>query len=78
MPTCVPVQCPIPNSPKNGKALYTAVAYKSVVNYECNYGFMVVGDSTRTCGEDKKWSGGGEAPLCKVVSYSWIDKMWYE
>ena len=47
LPTCVPVQCPIPDSPVNGKAMYTAVAYKSVVSYECKYGFMIVGDATR-------------------------------
>jgi hypothetical protein len=47
LPTCVPVQCQIPDSPVNGKAMYTAVAYKSVVSYECKYGFMIVGDATR-------------------------------
>ena len=33
------------------------IAIKSVVTYTCKYGFMVVGDATRTCGEDKQWSG---------------------
>ena len=65
LPTCIPVQCPIPNGITNGKALYTAVAYKSVVNYECSYGFMVIGDRTRTCGEDKQWSG--DTPTCVVI-----------
>ena len=64
LPTCIPVQCPIPDTIDRGKALYTAVAYKSVVNYECNYGYMVVGAGTRTCGEDKQWRG--EQPVCKV------------
>lgn len=47
LPACVPVQCPIPDSPVNGKAMFTAVAYKSVVSYECKYGFMIIGDATR-------------------------------
>ena len=47
LPTCVPVQCGLPESPENGKAHYTALAYKSVVTYTCKYGFMVVGDGTR-------------------------------
>ena len=50
-------QCTVPDSPHNGKAHFTAVAYKSVVTYKCKYGFMIVGDGTRTCGEDKHWSG---------------------
>ena len=66
LPTCVPVQCKIPDSPVNGKALYTAVAYKSVVTYKCKHGFMIVGDSSRTCGEDKHWSG--EMPKCKEIN----------
>ena len=61
-----PVQCPIPDSPVNGKAMFTAVAYKSVVSYECKYGFMVVGDATRACGEDKRWSG--REPECKEIN----------
>lgn len=66
LPTCVPVQCGLPESPVNGKAHYTALAYKSVVTYTCKYGFMVVGDATRTCGEDKEWSG--LEPKCKEIN----------
>ena len=66
LPTCVPVQCGLPESPENGKAHYTALAYKSVVTYTCKYGFMVVGDGTRTCGEDKRWSG--QDPKCKEIN----------
>ena len=47
LPTCIPVQCDIPRNPKNGKAIYTAVSYKSVVKYECNFGYMLVGNGTR-------------------------------
>ena len=62
----MPVQCGLPESPENGKAHYTALAYKSVVTYTCKYGFMVVGDDTRTCGEDKRWSG--QDPKCKEIN----------
>ena len=47
LPTCIPVQCDIPHNPNNGKAIYTAVSYKSVVKYECNFGYMLVGNGTR-------------------------------
>ena len=32
LPSCIPVQCDVPANPLNGKAIYTAVAYKSVVS----------------------------------------------
>lgn len=57
------VQCPTPENPKNGKAIFTSFSYNSVVSYECNYGFTLVGESSRRCGADKKWSG--QLPSCK-------------
>lgn len=57
------VQCPAPDSPKNGRAIYTSTSYNSVVSYECRYGYTLVGESSRRCGADKKWSG--TLPVCK-------------
>lgn len=57
------VQCPPPENPKNGKAIYTSCSYNSVVSYECKYGFTLVGESSRRCGADRKWSG--QIPVCK-------------
>jgi len=62
--SCSPaVQCPNPENPPNGKAIYTSCAYNSVVSYECKQQFRLIGDSTRRCGPDRMWSG--EAPVCK-------------
>ena len=47
LPRCEAVHCSIPRDPGAGKALFTSVSYKSTVSYECNYGYMVVGDLTR-------------------------------
>ncbi|XP_059474921.1 sushi, von Willebrand factor type A, EGF and pentraxin domain-containing protein 1-like isoform X2 [Neocloeon triangulifer] len=64
--SCSPaVQCPTPENPTNGKAIYTSCAYNSVVSYECKQGFRLIGDSTRRCGPDRQWSG--EPPACKQV-----------
>lgn len=60
------VQCPTPDNPKNGKAIYTSVSYNSVVSYECRYGYTIVGESSRRCGADKKWSGS--LPQCKEIN----------
>ncbi|XP_055680814.1 uncharacterized protein LOC129788622 isoform X2 [Lutzomyia longipalpis] len=69
VPTCVlvtSVQCPPPENPKNGRAIYTSVSYNSIASYECKYGFKITGDSSRRCGADKKWSG--TLPVCKEIN----------
>lgn len=60
------VVCPIPESPKNGKAIYTSLSYNSVVSYECRYGYTLVNDSSRRCGADRRWSNG--LPQCKEIN----------
>ncbi|XP_045513614.1 uncharacterized protein LOC123707539 isoform X2 [Pieris brassicae] len=77
LPTCVlvtQVQCPPPEAPRHGKAVYTSCAYNSVVSYECKYGYRLVGDATRRCGADKKWSG--TQPLCKEINCGHPGQLW--
>nr|XP_003703173.1 PREDICTED: uncharacterized protein LOC100877094 [Megachile rotundata] len=67
-PQCVQlttVQCPKPENPVNGKAVYTSYAYNSIVSYECDYGYTVVGAATRRCGADRKWTG--KTPTCQEI-----------
>ena len=66
LPTCIPAQCRIPESPLNGKAVYTTVSYKSVVSFQCSYGFMLAGNGTRTCQADQQWSG--RQPHCVEIN----------
>nr|XP_045606863.1 sushi, von Willebrand factor type A, EGF and pentraxin domain-containing protein 1-like [Procambarus clarkii] len=65
LPTCKPIQCNIPDDPDNGKATYNSVFYNAVVSYDCKYGYMIVGPSTRRCGPDTQWSG--TMPRCKEI-----------
>ncbi|XP_069937241.1 sushi, von Willebrand factor type A, EGF and pentraxin domain-containing protein 1 [Cherax quadricarinatus] len=65
LPTCKPIQCNIPDNPDNGKATFNSVFYNAVVSYDCNYGYMIVGASTRRCGPDTEWSG--TVPHCKEI-----------
>ncbi|KAL4708940.1 hypothetical protein ACJJTC_014968, partial [Scirpophaga incertulas] len=77
LPTCVlvtQVQCPPPEAPRHGKAVYTSCAYNSVVSYECKYGYRLVGDATRRCGADKKWSG--TQPACKEINCGHPGQLW--
>ncbi|XP_055372262.1 uncharacterized protein LOC129606153 isoform X4 [Condylostylus longicornis] len=69
LPTCVlvtSVVCPTPEFPKNGRAIYTTTSYNSVVSYECRYGYTLIGESSRRCGADKKWTGS--LPQCKEIN----------
>ncbi|KXJ69876.1 hypothetical protein RP20_CCG025560 [Aedes albopictus] len=65
-PVVTSVQCPSPENPKNGKAIYTSTSYNSVVSYECRYGYTLVGESSRRCGADKRWTG--TLPACKEIN----------
>nr|CAD7445089.1 unnamed protein product [Timema bartmani] len=60
------VQCPPPENPSSGKAIFTSCSYNSVVSYECKYGYTLIGEPTRRCGADKKWSG--TQPKCKEIN----------
>ncbi|XP_043258716.1 uncharacterized protein LOC122400968 [Colletes gigas] len=68
-PQCVQVttvECPKPDNPVKGKAVYTSYAYNSIVHYECDYGYTVVGAGTRRCGADRKWTG--KMPTCQEIN----------
>lgn len=63
LPECVPIQCEVPANPVNGRAVYSSVTYNSLISYECNYGYMLIGDSVRRCERNKMWTG--TEPHCK-------------
>ncbi|XP_071053370.1 sushi, von Willebrand factor type A, EGF and pentraxin domain-containing protein 1 isoform X3 [Onthophagus taurus] len=68
------VQCPPPENPRHGKAIYTSCSYNSVVSYECKYGYTLIGETTRRCGADKKWSG--QQPSCKEINCGHPGRLW--
>jgi len=43
--------------------VFAAITYNSLISYECNYGFTVVGDQVRRCERNKEWTG--TEPHCK-------------
>ncbi|UYV80321.1 hig [Cordylochernes scorpioides] len=63
-PTCQAIQCSPPLPPTNGRALdngrYLVGDY---VQYTCNAGFVIVGDSIGICKDDGEWTQG--PPICK-------------
>ena len=59
--TCVfpaAVSCgPAPNAPLNGQRSGSGTTFRSTVNYTCDPGYTLQGDSIRTCMANRKWSG---------------------
>ena len=64
--TFTAIQCDKPENPLNGRAVYDSVSYNSLISYECNYGYMLIGDSVRRCERNKMWTG--TEPTCKGKS----------
>ncbi|CAH1243596.1 CR1 [Branchiostoma lanceolatum] len=65
-PTCSPVNCGQPNPVSNGMFNGSVFTYRQTVVYKCNNGYELLGDTKRTCREDRKWSG--KEPKCKAIS----------
>ncbi|KAK2150293.1 hypothetical protein LSH36_413g01017 [Paralvinella palmiformis] len=64
-PECQPITCQRLFSPINGDVKMTGVNYGDVATYTCKTRYELVGDETRLCDPDGRWSG--EQPLCKPV-----------
>ncbi len=57
------VDCGKLDDPDYGEVDFSSTKFKSKATYSCDDGFFLVGDETRVCQANGKWSG--EAPICK-------------
>ena len=60
-------RCPHPGIPINGNLVYNSeenFSINSRIAYQCNNGFILIGERQQECLFFLQWSGGG-APLCK-------------
>ncbi|XP_065068743.1 sushi, von Willebrand factor type A, EGF and pentraxin domain-containing protein 1-like isoform X2 [Rhopilema esculentum] len=62
---CAPKSCGMPGSVRNGRIEGTLFTYKNTVEYKCNHGYFLRGQSTRHCLANQKWSGS--TPICERV-----------
>jgi len=46
--------------------MFNSVTYNSLISYECNYGYMIIGESVRRCDRSRVWTG--HPPLCKEIN----------
>ena len=60
--TITVVQCGSLSNPTNGQVEYSTTSYRSISNYYCNYGYVLVGVNSRQCLSNGTWSM--EPPIC--------------
>ncbi|XP_078589324.1 complement receptor type 2-like [Branchiostoma floridae x Branchiostoma japonicum] len=66
VPTCQPVSCPARTAPANGAVNPTgAASYQDEVQFTCDQGYQLNGNSSATCEADGTWSAS--VPTCTVV-----------
>ncbi|XP_015928545.1 uncharacterized protein [Parasteatoda tepidariorum] len=70
-PICIPIVCdplePIENGVSNMEHGNQGVPLEGAqVLYNCNYGYMLVGNADRTCEGDGSWRG--KPPKCKIIT----------
>jgi formylglycine-generating enzyme required for sulfatase activity len=64
--TCAPVDCGTLSTPANGSLVTPAgTTFGGTATYSCSSGYLLVGDTTRTCQASGVWSGS--APQCEPV-----------
>ncbi|XP_078662291.1 sushi, von Willebrand factor type A, EGF and pentraxin domain-containing protein 1-like [Branchiostoma floridae x Branchiostoma belcheri] len=64
VPTCTLVHCPVLTSPSDG-TMTGGNSYQEVLQFSCNSGYYLVGDTAITCQADGTWTGS--APTCAAV-----------
>uniref|UniRef100_A0A3B3T3R4 Sushi, von Willebrand factor type A, EGF and pentraxin domain-containing protein 1 n=1 Tax=Paramormyrops kingsleyae TaxID=1676925 RepID=A0A3B3T3R4_9TELE len=65
-PVCLPAECEPPENPKHGSITITDVALGGLVQYTCDKGYELVGQTIRQCVSGRRWSDS--APSCSPVS----------
>lgn len=65
VPQCHPISCPIPIQIRHGSIIGNDYTFGATIRYECNEGRELVGESTRTCQENKEWTD--TEPFCRII-----------
>ena len=68
IPTCESRKCPAPHAPVNGRIRNSVITTfsGSVLEFECDVGYRLVGNRTVSCTEEETWSSA--FPRCRVVN----------
>ena len=56
------VSCSMPKDPSSGKVTVRSNGTVSTAEYSCNFGYALIGESTRVCNTDGVWINS--EPVC--------------
>ena len=59
------IDCGHPGEPTNGSGIFPNTFVGSIVTYQCDSGFRLVGNMQRKCQESGLWNG--EIPICDRI-----------
>ena len=65
-PQCIAVRCGQPDYILNGSFQLDKDTYGGTAIYECDLGYIILGETDRKCIENATWSG--KVPVCKPIS----------
>ncbi|CAH2293998.1 sushi, von Willebrand factor type A, EGF and pentraxin domain-containing 1 [Pelobates cultripes] len=65
-PICIPISCGQQPPLENGKVKGNEYTYGKQVEYHCNDGYRLHGDTNRMCLENGNWSG--TTPICLLIT----------
>ncbi|KAH3791983.1 protein lev-9-like isoform X2 [Dreissena polymorpha] len=65
LPACMPVVCPTLRAPLFGQMYGNSNEYGSVIRFQCNEKYRMVGSKERRCQADRTWSG--ETTKCEEI-----------
>ena len=57
------MDCGSLQDPQDGRVVLSGTIFGSTATYNCNTGFILVGEQTRTCQASGEWSG--KSPFCR-------------
>ncbi|XP_013383226.1 sushi, von Willebrand factor type A, EGF and pentraxin domain-containing protein 1 [Lingula anatina] len=66
LPYCQPIDCEQPPIDSHLQVSVESTTYKSTANYSCDDGYILIGNATQTCMDNKTWSG--DIPRCDIVT----------
>lgn len=68
-PICEPVTCQNLIAPVYGRMIGSGTGYGTVIRFECDDGYKVIGSSERRCLADRTW--GGQTAKCEEINCGW-------